>query len=97
MERHSWINVFWDKFDKDFLFNLNVLQFSNDPGINSTWFKTYLVSTSGAKNSLDVQKIDKPNQEFNVVIYSKVTEHVPNDRKSIKELLRVIKKRDLYN
>jgi len=92
LERHRGLKVFWERFDKDFLRGLNVLQFSDDPGIDETWFKTYLVNSFGAENSLDIQKIDKPSESYDIVLCNQVIEHVPDDRSSIKELMRVTKK-----
>ena len=91
LERHRGLKVFWERFDKDFLIEQDVLQFSDDPSVEESWFKTYLVNDFTAENSLDIQKIDKPSESYDIILCNQVIEHVLDDRSSIKELMRVTK------
>ncbi|MBC8304828.1 MAG: class I SAM-dependent methyltransferase [Pelagibacterales bacterium] len=86
------MKVFWERFDKGFLRNLDVLQFSDDPAVDGSWFNKYLLNIFGAENSIDIQKIDKPSESYDIVLCNQVIEHVPDDRSSLKELMRVTKK-----
>ena len=43
------------------------------------------------EEKMDIQDINYPNNTFNFILCSHVLEHVPNDRKAMKELFRVLK------
>jgi len=46
-----------------------------------------------AEIKLDIQNMPFPDNEFDVVICNHVLEHVPDDRKAIREIFRVLKKK----
>ncbi|WP_456376731.1 class I SAM-dependent methyltransferase [Lutibacter sp.] len=92
LERHRGLRLLWEKFPKDFLKSKIALQFSKEPTVDSEWFNKHVVSVYGGENSLDIQNIDFKNEVFDIVICNQVIEHVPDDKKAIKELLRVLKK-----
>jgi|SaaInlStandDraft_7_1057024.scaffolds.fasta_scaffold122921_2 SAM-dependent methyltransferase len=92
LERHRGLRILWEKFPKDLLKSMTVLQFSEEPILDAEWFNNFIVSVYGGSNSLDVQNIDYKDGVFDIVMCNQVIEHVPNDKKAIKELLRVIKK-----
>jgi SAM-dependent methyltransferase len=45
-----------------------------------------------AEIKLDIQKMPFPDFEFDIVICNHVLEHVPDDRKAIREIFRILKK-----
>jgi len=92
LERHRGLRLLWEKLPKGFLKSKNALQFSEEPTVDSEWFNKHLISVYGGNNSLDVQNIDYKDEVFDIVICNQVIEHVPDDKKAIKELLRVTKK-----
>tara|TARA_B110000971_G_scaffold146294_1_gene149401 strand:- start:15 stop:737 length:723 start_codon:yes stop_codon:yes gene_type:complete len=92
LERHRGLRVFWESFDKDYLKDKSVLQFSHDPAVKSQWFKDFTITVYSGENSLDVQNIDKPDGTYDIVLCNQVIEHVPDDEAAIKELLRITSK-----
>jgi SAM-dependent methyltransferase len=90
LERHRALREFWDRFPKEFLKDKQVLQFSPDRSVESGWFKKYEVSTFDGENSLDLQNIDRPDANYDVVICVHVLEHVQHDQVAVQEMLRVI-------
>ncbi|MCP4265138.1 MAG: class I SAM-dependent methyltransferase [Candidatus Brocadiaceae bacterium] len=91
LERHRALREFWNLFPQNYFAKQVMLQFSDDPAVNQSQFKNSTISIYGFLNSLDLQQIDRPNSIYDVVICNQVLEHVPNDRKSLQELLRVTK------
>ena len=92
LERHRGLRIFWESFNPEFLKKANVLQFSNDPAVKPEWFTSHTISIYNGQNSLDVQKIDEPDGTYDIVLCNQVIEHVPDDKSSIKELVRITKK-----
>jgi SAM-dependent methyltransferase len=92
LERHRGLRVFWESFDKDYLKDKSVLQFSHDPATKKEWFKDFTITIYSGENSLDVQNIDKPDGTYDIVLCNQVIEHVPDDEAAIKELLRITSK-----
>lgn len=46
---------------------------------------------SQATHHFDIQNIDAPDHSYDIIICSHVLEHVPDDRKALKEILRVLR------
>lgn len=72
---------------------VSCLNFSGDPTTKPTWFGRYEISTYGRKNSIDVQRIDRPDASYDVIICNHVLEHVPDDRSAVRELGRILSDR----
>jgi len=70
--------AFHDKFSK--ISNIDYYPVDFNP---SKW---------GIRNIVDIQHIQYPNDMFDVIICIHVLEHIPDDNKAMKELLRVLKK-----
>jgi SAM-dependent methyltransferase len=66
------------------------LQFSKDPIVPSNWFKSDEVSIFGGQNSMDVQDIPRKAGSYDIIICCHVIEHVPNHRKAVRSLARVL-------
>lgn len=57
----------------------------------SRYVRGDLVPTREGVEKLDVTAINYPDESFDLVICNHVLEHVPDDRRALKELLRVLK------
>jgi SAM-dependent methyltransferase len=69
---------------------LSLIRFSADPIADYAWFKTSEVSIFEGRNSLDIQAIDRPDGAYDVIVCSHVIEHVADDRRAIRELVRIL-------
>lgn len=91
LERHRiYRKVFQQLVDESFKAR-SFLQFSPDRTADPDWFASYEVSTYGGDNSLDLQKIEKESNSYDIVMCNHVLEHVPYDNSALNELLRIIK------
>ena len=91
LERHRGLREFWSTFPRDYLAQSSVLQFSADPSLDPSWCQSLEVSIYGLYNSLDLQKINRPDESYDIVILNQVLEHVPDDKKALNEALRITK------
>lgn len=66
------------------------LQFSSDLAIRPEWFKRYEISVYGGDNSLDIQKIDRPDAAFDFISLNHVIEFVVDAKAAFFELARVL-------
>lgn len=89
LERHRIYRLIFEGIDTTEFSDLVSLQFSRDPSIERSWFRSLEHSVYGAKNSLDIQKILLPNGAFDVVVCNHILEHVEDDVSALRELIRV--------
>ena len=75
-----------------------ILHFAPEPGIaafirkrNPKSYQTGDLLKPDVDHQLDLQNISLPDKSFDVVICSHVLEHVPDDRKAMSELLRILR------
>ncbi len=61
----------------------------SNPQIN---YQSIDLESHKAMNQMDLTNLKFENDEFDVIICNHVLEHIPNDRKAISELFRVLKK-----
>jgi len=73
--------------------SMSALLISEDKAINQKWFNSLEVSIYDGSNSIDIQNIDRPDQSYDVVICNHVLEHVQDDVKALKELMRIVSDR----
>jgi SAM-dependent methyltransferase len=69
---------------------LNLLQLSRDRTVAQGWFLSAEVSIYGGTNSIDIQDIDRPDGCYGFVMCSHILEHVPDPRRAVRELGRVL-------
>ncbi len=92
LERHrAYKRVFEKLVDESYKLK-KFLQFSQDGTVVPEWFASHEVSVYGGENSLDLQKIERGNYEYDIVMCNHVLEHVPYDNSALNELLRITKK-----
>ena len=92
-ERHRALKSILDNYKPQFK-NLSLLHLSDEPFIEQyvyPWFDKSETSIYGIKNSIDIQKIDRRNNSYDVVLCNHVLEHVKDDVSAIKELFRILK------
>lgn len=69
--------------------SMRAIQFSPDPTLDPRWFRSFELSVFGEGESLDIQKIARPEGAYDFVACSHVLEHVADDRSALHELLRI--------
>jgi predicted SAM-dependent methyltransferase len=93
LERHRAFRRIFLELGPRRLRSLRCLQFSPDPTVNRRWFDRYEVSVFGTSSSLDLQRIDRPDHSYDVVVCNHVLEHVPDYRAALRELSRILNAR----
>ncbi len=90
-ERHRVIRRAFDDMPPTWFNDAGLLQFSDDPSVPAERFGKTETSIFNGKNHLDLQAIDRPDASYDWVICNHVLEHVADDRKAIREMLRIVK------
>ncbi len=91
-ERHRALKTILDNH-KQYFKNLSLLHLSDEPFIEQyvyPWFSRSETSIYGVTNSIDIQKIDRKNKSYDVILCNHVLEHVEDDVVAIKELFRIL-------
>ncbi|WP_420393801.1 class I SAM-dependent methyltransferase [Acuticoccus sp.] len=65
------------------------LQFSPDPALPREGLAGFELSTFGGENHLDMERVDRPNGAYDLVMASHVLEHVEDDLAALRELDRL--------
>lgn len=92
-ERHRAFRTIFVALGPRRLRALRCLQFSLDPTVDGRWFDSHEVSMFQESNSLDLQRIDRPDRSYDVVVCNHVLEHVPDHRAALRELTRILSAR----
>ena len=74
----------------------SALQFAPDPSVDGGWFGAFETSSYGARNSLDLEHIDRPSGHYDIVIANHVLEHVEHDGQAFREIMRILKPDGLF-
>ena len=91
LERHRiFRELFLTLQDEDFA-GWSALQFSFDRSVEPEWFRNFEISIYGEEDSLDIQKINRATDSYDLVICNHVLEHVPYDNAALYELGRITK------
>ncbi|KPL52831.1 class I SAM-dependent methyltransferase [Prosthecomicrobium hirschii] len=90
LERHRANRALFQHLPIGVLSWRRALQFSPDVALAPAWFASLEVSVYGGQNSLDLQKIDRPDDSYDFISLSHVLEFVPDDRASFRELTRIL-------
>lgn len=89
LERHRILYSLYNDRLRERVQEAHCLHFAPDHSIDSQWFWKYEPSIYGDENSLDIQKIDRPDRYYDWVICNHVLEHVEDDRAAMREMLRI--------
>ncbi len=98
LTRHRHVWLFLDDYFKQKQ-NISILHFSPEKPIADRliamagiqYFTTQYNRELKADYHLDIQQIDLPDNQFDVIICSHVLEHIPDDRNAMKEVHRILK------
>ncbi len=91
LERHRQLRQIYVQLPSSYLASLEVLQLSPDIGVDPSWFRSYEVSVFQGENSLDLEAIDRADASYDLIICNHVLEHVADDRKGLRELIRIMR------
>ena len=89
LERHRMFRIMFERLGVGGFADMRAIQFSPDPTIDPSWFKSFELSVYGEGEGLDIQSIDRPDGAYDFVACSHVLEHVADDRQALHELLRI--------
>jgi SAM-dependent methyltransferase len=89
LERHRMFRIMFDRLGVEAFADMRAIQFSPDPTIDPKWFKSFELSVYGSGEGTDIQSIARPDGAYDFVACSHVLEHVADDRKALRELLRI--------
>ncbi len=91
LERHRTLRQVYLQLSQDISFKeMSTLQISKDHSIDPKWFSSHELSVYDGSNSIDIQDIDREDQQYDIVICNHVLEHVENDKKALKEMIRIV-------
>jgi SAM-dependent methyltransferase len=93
LERHRAFRKILLALGPGQLRSLRCLQFSRDPSIDGQWFDRFEFSVFGGQNSLDLQRIDRPDGSYDAIICNHILEHVLDYRAALRELARILSAR----
>lgn len=96
LERHRIVRAVWNPLVGSGLSRLKAIQFSLDPSVNKEWFHSLEISIFGKRNSLDLENIDRPSDSYDVVICNHILEHIENDRRAFREIMRILRATGLF-
>lgn len=91
LERHRIIFNAYKALGTDLLKQYSCLHFAPDRAVDPRWFGSYEMSTYEGENSLDLEAIDRRDGSYDWVICNHVLEHVADDARAMKEMLRIVK------
>src|SRR5262249_10269873 len=90
LERQRVQRAILQRLPPGFLANRRCLQFSQDVALDPKRFSSFEVSVFEGTNSLDMERIDRPDASYDYVALNHVLEFVPDDRKAFAELVRIL-------
>ena len=89
VERHRAIRKIYAPL-KPLLKNWRVLQFAPDQSVDRSWFREYVGSSYGGRNSMNMMETGLEDASFDIAIANHVLEHVPDDIRAVTEMLRIV-------
>jgi hypothetical protein len=95
LERHRTLRAIFENLPLRLFYRANILQFSRDVALEPRWFHSFERSVFGEENSLDLQRIDRPDYSYDMISLNHVIEFVPDARAAFHELSRILTARGL--
>jgi SAM-dependent methyltransferase len=89
LERHRMFRIMFERLGIEPFKKMRAIQFSPDPTLEPSWFKSFELSSYGEGEGIDIQAIARADGAYDLVACSHVLEHVADDRKALSELLRI--------
>lgn len=97
LERHRALRQIYVELNKVISFQeMSALQISKDQAIKPEWFASHELSIYDGINSIDIQKIDRLDKSYDLVICNHVLEHIEKDIQALKELMRITSDRGFF-
>jgi len=90
LERHRANRRVLESLPIGFLSWRRALQFSPDTALSAKWFRAFEASVYGGENSLDLQRIDRPDAAYDFISLSHVLEFVRDDHAAFREIVRIL-------
>ncbi len=91
LERHRIIRQVYDALPDTLLGDSAALQFSRDIAAPRERFGSFEISVFEEENSLDLCRIDRPDDSYDWIVANHVLEHVEDDFAAMEELFRILK------
>lgn len=89
LERSRILRRILDRIPAEFLSKRKALQFSNEFAYRANLFASHEISVYGGENSMDLQRVPRPDGSYNWIICNHVLEHVEDDGAAMRELGRI--------
>ena len=95
LERHRIIRAALERMRMADWADGRAIQFSSDKSVDPDWFREFEVSTYPGPDAIDICDIDRPDSAYDFVFVNHVLEHVRDDARALRELLRVTSERGM--
>lgn len=93
LERHRVLRSTFDRIRNPKFKKFNALIFTKDLSVAGGWFGSVHVSVPGSRGAIDVQKIKLEDRSVDVIVCNHVLTNVPDYKKALNEITRVISDR----
>lgn len=89
LERHRIVRALYERV-RPLLSQWSALQFAPDASTDAKWFRQFRGAVYGSATAVDMMDTGLPDASFDIVISNHVLEHVSDDTKALREMLRIV-------